>query len=82
MSPVGMKQFKNGMEFGMGICVGDGDNNPINQTGFKGWGGWFPHSIVFAKQAEKTGLVKLVSTKAVGVQAKDKLVTTWASLKK
>ena len=82
MSPVGMKKFKNGMEFGMGICVGDGDNNPINQTGFKGWGGWFPHSIVFAKQAEKTGLVKLVSTKAVGVQAKDKLVTTWASLKK
>ena len=82
MSPVGMKQFKGGMEFGMGICVGDGDNNPVSQKGFKGWGGWFPHSIVFAKQAEKTGLVKLVPTKAVGVQAKGKLVTTWANLKK
>ena len=82
MAPVGMSQFKDGMEFGMGICVGDGDNHPVSQKGFKGWGGWFPHSIVFAKQAEKTGLVKLVSTKAVSVEARGKLVTTWGNLKR
>ena len=87
MSPIGMSQFKDGMEFGMGICVNDGDNHPVSQKGFmvkgrKGWGGWFPHSIVFAKQAEKTGLVRLVPNKAIDVQANGKLVTTWGSLKR
>lgn len=69
--------FEDGYEFGLGICVNDGDNNAAGQ---KGWSGWYPRAIVHGKQPELTGLVRL-SADELAVEAKNKLTTTWGRLK-
>lgn len=64
---------------GIGICVNDGDK-AAGQDGQKGWSGWGPHSAVFGKNGDKTGLVTL--SPATAVDTKDKLATTWGEMKK
>ncbi len=54
------KKFSEGLEFGLGICVNDGDKGP-EQAGQKGWSGWYTHAVVFGKNSEHTGLVVLTS---------------------
>ena len=73
------KKFSDGFEFGLGICVNDGDKG-AGQDGQKGWSGWYTHSIVFGKNSEHTGLVVLTSEE-LAVEAADKLATTWGQLK-
>ncbi len=72
-------KFTAGTEFGVGICVNDGDKG-AGQDGQKGWSGWYTHSIVFGKNPENTGLVKLSATQ-LAVDPKGKLTTTWGTLK-
>ncbi len=71
--------FSEGYEFGLGLCVNDGDQ-AAGQGGQKGWSGWYPHAVVHGKNAEKTGLVKLTD-ETLAVEAKNKLSTTWGRLK-
>ena len=73
------KKFSDGFEFGLGICVNDGDKG-AGQEGQKGWSGWYTHSIVFGKNSEHTGLVKLTN-EVLAVEAAGKLTTTWGALK-
>ena len=75
----GQKSFEDGYEFGLGICINDGDL-AAGQGGQKGWSGWYPHSIVHGKNSEKTGLV-ILSDEQLAVEAKNKLTTTWGRLK-
>ena len=55
------------MSFGVGILANDGDMElnddgyqDYGQVGQSGWSGWGPHSVVYGKDASKTGLVTLV----------------------
>ncbi|MDE0084844.1 MAG: hypothetical protein OXU23_03965 [Candidatus Poribacteria bacterium] len=73
-------ELSEGIEIGLGICVNDGDK-AAGQGGQKGWGGWYPHSVVHGKNSEKTGLVVLSSTAVTAVEPADKLTTTWGTLK-
>ena len=73
------KKFSEDFEFGLGICVNDGDKG-AGQEGQKGWSGWYTHSIVFGKNSEHTGLVVLTSEE-LAVEAGNKLATTWGQLK-
>ena len=72
-------KFSEGFEFGLGICVNDGDK-AAGQGGQKGWSGWYTHSIVFGKNSEHTGLVTLTD-EVLAVEAANKLATTWGKLK-
>ena len=72
-------EFSNGFEFGLGICVNDGDK-AAGQNGQKGWSGWYTHSVVHGKNSEKTGLVVLTN-ETLAVEAANKLATTWGELK-
>ena len=72
-------KFSEGDQFGLGICVNDGDK-AAGQGGQKGWSGWYTHSIVFGKNSEHTGLVTLTD-EVLAVEAKNKLATTWGKLK-
>ncbi len=72
-------KFEKGLEFGMGICVNDGD--PPNEKGQKGWSGWYCHSIVHGKNSEKTGLVHLTENK-LSIDRIGKLTTTWSSVRR
>ena len=72
-------KFSEGDEFGLGICVNDGDK-AAGQGGQKGWSGWYTHSIVFGKNSENTGLVTLTD-EVLAVEAANKLTTTWGKLK-
>ena len=72
-------KFSGGDQFGLGICVNDGDK-AAGQGGQKGWSGWYTHSIVFGKNSEHTGLVTLTD-EVLAVEAKNKLATTWGQLK-
>lgn len=76
----GGKKFTEGFEFGLGICVNDGDK-AAGQGGQKGWSGWYTHSIVFGKNSEHTGLVVLTD-EVLAVEPVDKLTTTWGNLKR
>ena len=77
---LGLKNpFSESYEFGIGICVNDGDK-AAGQGGQKGWSGWYPRSIVHGKNSENTGLVKLTD-ETLAVEAKNKLATTWGKLK-
>ena len=73
------KKFSDGFEFGLGICVNDGDK-AAGQEGQKGWSGWYTHSIVFGKNSEHTGLVVLTNEQ-LAVEAAGKLTTMWGDLK-
>ena len=73
------KKFSESFEFGLGICVNDGDRE-AGQEGQKGWSGWYTHSIVFGKNSEHTGLVVLTD-EVLAVEASHKLATTWGTLK-
>lgn len=75
---LGMK-FEEGYEFGLGICVNDGDL-AAGQAGQKGWSGWYPHAVVHNKNPSKTGLV-ILTDEELAVEAKNKLTTTWGRLK-
>lgn len=72
--------FTAGIEFGLGICVNDGDLG-AGQNGQKGWSGWYPHAVVFGKNSEKTGLVVLSDTAVTPVEPNGKLTTTWGTMK-
>ena len=74
---LGVNTFKASMKFGISICVNDGDDDTPGQ---KGWSGWYPHSIVFGKQSEKTGLVVL-GEEPFAIDIKNKLATKWATIK-
>ncbi len=77
---LGLKEpFSEGYEFGLGICINDGDK-AAGQGGQKGWSGWYPHSVVHGKNPEKTGLVRLID-ETLAVEAANKLATTWGKLK-
>ncbi len=78
---IGLNGFKVGMDIGIGICVNDGDEGG-GQDGQKGWSGWGPHSAVFGKNGDKTGLVTLSPNKPKAVDAIGKLATTWGAIKK
>ncbi|MDP6596652.1 MAG: hypothetical protein QGI86_12390 [Candidatus Poribacteria bacterium] len=71
-------KFQKGMEFGVGICVNDGD--PPGEKGQKGWSGWYCHSIVHGKNSEKTGLLRLTD-KTLSVNANGKLTTNWSRIR-
>lgn len=71
--------FKEGVQFGLGICVNDGDK-AAGQGGQKGWSGWYPHSVVHGKNPDKTGLV-ILSDETLAVEPVNKLTTTWGNLK-
>ena len=71
--------FKAGYEFGLAICVNDGDKG---DSGQKGWSGWYTDCIVNGpKTSENTGLVVL-SDDTLAVEAANKLATTWGKLKR
>ncbi len=72
-------QFKEGYEFGIGICVNDGDK-AAGQGGQKGWSGWYPRSVVHGKQSENTGLV-ILTDEVLAVEPSNKLTATWGKLK-
>ncbi len=72
--------FTAGIEFGLGICVNDGDLGD-GQGGQKGWSGWYPHAIVHGKNSEKTGLVVLSDSAVTPVEPTGKLTTTWGNVK-
>ena len=75
---VGGGKFKAGYEFGLAICINDGDKDTPGQ---RGWSGWYTDCIVNGpKQAENTGLV-ILSNDTLLVEAKNKLTTTWGRLK-
>ena len=76
---LGMNSFEDGYEFGLGICVNDGDQ-AAGQAGQKGWSGWYPHAVVHGKNPSKTGLV-ILTNEQLAVEAKNKLTTTWGRLK-
>ncbi len=70
--------FEEGFEFGLAICVNDGDDNAPGQ---KGWSGWYTDCIVKGpKQSEHTGLVRL-SADELAVDVRNKLTTTWGRVK-
>lgn len=71
--------FKVGYEFGLAICVNDGDKNDPGQ---KGWSGWYTDCIVNGpKTSQDTGLVVLTDN-TLAVEASNKLTITWGNLKK
>lgn len=77
---LGLKDpFSEGYEFGLGICVNDGDK-AAGQGGQKGWSGWYPHAVVHGKNPSKTGLV-ILSDETLAVEPVNKLTTTWGNLK-
>ena len=53
---VGVDELVEGVKFGLGFAINDGDEDTPGQ---KGWSGWGPHSVVFGKSPEETGLVTL-----------------------
>ncbi len=71
--------FKEGLQFGLGICVNDGDK-AAGQGGQKGWSGWYPHSIVHGKNPDKTGLV-ILTDETLAVDPINKITTTWGNIK-
>ena len=73
----GVAEFKDGMSLGLGISINDGNTGQLGQ---RGWSGWYPHSVIFGKNPENTGLVKMVSAKT-SVNARGKLTTNWGLLK-
>ena len=75
---IGQNQFEEDYEFGLGICVNDGDNGA--QAGQKGWSGWYPHAVVHGKNPSKTGLV-ILTDEQLAVEAKNKLTTTWGRIR-
>jgi len=78
---LGLAGFAAGDQIGIGVCVNDGDLGD-GQDGQKGWGGWGPHSAVFGKNGDKTGLVTLSPDPPAAVEPTSKLTTTWGSLKR
>jgi hypothetical protein len=60
-SSLGLARFEPGLQFGLGLCVNDGD---ADSPGQKGWSGWGVHALVFGKSPERSGLVTLVPAKA------------------
>lgn len=70
--------FKADYEFGLAICVNDGDKDTPGQ---KGWSGWYTDCIVNGpKTSQDTGLV-ILTDETLAVEAKNKLATTWGKLK-
>jgi len=72
-----VNKFESGQEFGLSICVNDGDKDAPGQ---KGWSGWYVQAIVFGKESDNVGLVRLSRDK-LAVDPRGKLTTTWGVLK-
>jgi hypothetical protein len=53
---VGVDELTEGVQFGLGFAINDGD---ADFPGQKGWVGWGPHCVVFGKTPGETGLVTL-----------------------
>ena len=62
----GYGQLSQGMSFGVGIAVNDGDSGTegedIGETGQNGWSGWGPYTVVYGKTPSQAGLVTLSAT--------------------
>jgi hypothetical protein len=67
---MGFSNMLGGMQFGLGICVNDGDAALVNgvwygpdpgQEGQCGWGGWGPHAIVHGKTPSECALMTLAT---------------------
>lgn len=54
---LGLAELTDGVQFGLGFSLNDGDEA---QPGQKGWGGLGPHAVVFGKTPGETALVTLV----------------------
>ena len=56
---MGLDGFQAGFQFGLGVCINDGDVESAtdgNQAGQGGWSGWAPYGIVHGgKQSENNG---------------------------
>lgn len=70
-------KLKAGIEIAFAIIVNDSDKDAPGQTGWIGWGN---HTIVFGKNPEEMKTLTL-SSKAMPVEPKGKLTTTWGSIK-
>jgi hypothetical protein len=71
-------EFKAGMEMAFAIIVNDSDQNAKGQTGWVGWGN---HTIVHGKNPEEMKTIVL-SPKTMAVNARGKLTSTWANMKR
>ncbi len=56
MAALGLTSLEFGTQFGLGMCINDGDQDTPGQ---KGWGGLGVHSIVFGKTPSETALLTL-----------------------
>jgi len=54
---IGIAELTPGTQFGLAVCVNDGDEITPGQ---KGWGGLGPHALVFGKSPSETARVTLV----------------------
>ncbi|MDB2347590.1 hypothetical protein OAV21_00520 [bacterium] len=57
-SAMGLESLTQGVQFGLGMAINDGDEATPGQ---KGWGGLGAHSIVFGKTPSETALVTLAA---------------------
>ena len=57
-----MSVLEAGHAFGVAVCVNDGDSGvngeDVGEGGQKGWSGWGPYAIVYAKTPSQAGLVR------------------------
>ncbi len=53
---LGLVELTNGLQFGLGIAINDGDESTPGQ---KGWGGLGPHALVFGITPSETALITL-----------------------
>jgi hypothetical protein len=63
-SNFGVDSFSSGDQFGVGVCVNDGDADNVGgaatgQGGQKGWSGWGPYAIVHGHKSQPCGLITL-----------------------
>lgn len=56
MAALGLTNLAYGTQFGLGMCINDGDKDTPGQ---RGWGGLGAHAIVFGKTPGETALVTL-----------------------
>ena len=54
---LGLADLNDGVQFGLGFALNDGDEA---EPGQKGWGGLGPHAVVFGKTPSETALITLV----------------------
>jgi hypothetical protein len=70
---VGVDALVEGVKFGIGFAINDGDADSPGQSG---WGGWGPHGLVGGKSPSEAGLVTLGGVATAGGGDPD-LVAWW-----